>query len=237
MGLLALLFNEGIGIALQLADAAVALALPAISRVLPVPGFEQFTLLRGEAQPVLLAHIEVGAGDLASYQPFGWLHPALLEVHQHLALAVLIRGAIPVGEAVVGPVAIYLADGGEEVVHVPLHLVELIALAAIFASTLLPALQLMAKFPGGYHVFPLDTGGSFGLLARFITAAGQIRAHFFALIANVAAAVEGGDCGLGLIELDQILLGGAKSLGMKGQADQQSQGDREQGTKHEDPWQ
>jgi hypothetical protein len=52
--------------------------------------------------------------------------------------------------------------------------VELVALAAILATALLPALQLVAELPGGHHVFPFDAGGALGLLARLIAAAGQI---------------------------------------------------------------
>ena len=194
----------------------------------------------GQAQPILLAHVEVGAGYLAAYRPLGRLHPAILEVHQHLALAVLVRLAVPVGEAVVGPIAVHLADGGEEVVHVPLHLVELVALAAVLAPALLPALELVAELPGGDHVLPLDARGAIGLLARQVAAALPVGGHLLAAELDVAAAIEGG--GVALIELVQILLGGAKGLGLQGraderQADEQADTEGEQRAKHEDPWQ
>ena len=113
--------------------------------------------------------------------------------------------------------------------HVPLHLVELVALAAVLAAPLLPALELVAELPGRYHVLPLDAGGALGLLARLIAATGQIRAHFLALIVDVAAAVDGGDSGLALVELHQILLGFAKGLGMQGRAEQRQTGQQGQG--------
>ncbi|MNE89267.1 hypothetical protein D3C80_1866610 [compost metagenome] len=87
-------------------------------------------------------------------------------------------------------------------------------------------------------MLPLDARGAIGLLARQVAAALPVGGHLLAAELDVAAAIEGG--GVALIELVQILLGGAKGLGGLGMGlgtDQQGQAEGNQRAKHEDPWQ
>lgn len=50
----------------------------------------------------------------------------------------------------------------------------------------------MAKFPGGYYMFPLDTVGAGFLFTDLITAAGEIGFPRFAFDLNIAATVKTG---------------------------------------------
>jgi hypothetical protein len=80
-------------------------------------------------------------------------------------------------------------------VHVRFHLIKFITvIGAVFTATLLPTLELMAKFPGGHYMFPLDTVGAGFLFTYSITAAGEIGFPGFAFDLNFTATVKA-DCG------------------------------------------
>ena len=93
------------------------------------------------------------------------------EIHDHVALTVLCRQAIPFGKSVVGSVSVYFANCRNQVVHVPFHFSEYFVFFAGFTATVLPALTLVTKGPCGHDVFPFDAVGPFLLFADFIAAA------------------------------------------------------------------
>lgn len=75
--------------------------------------------------------------------------------------------------------------------HVCLHLIKFIAvIGAVFTTTLLPALELMAKFPGGHYVLPLDTVSTSFLFTDLVTTTGEIGFPRFAFNLNVTAAIK-----------------------------------------------
>ena len=77
--------------------------------------------------------------------------------------------------------------------HVRFHLIKFVTvIGAVFTPALLPAFELMAKFPSGYDMFPLDTVGAGFLFTDLITAAGEIGFPRFAFDLNIAATVKTG---------------------------------------------
>jgi hypothetical protein len=58
----------------------------------------------------------------------------------------------------------------------------------------LPALELMAKFPGGHYMLPLDTVSTSFLFTDLVTTTGEIGFPRFAFNLNATAAIKA-DCG------------------------------------------
>jgi hypothetical protein len=71
-------------------------------------------------------------------------------------------------------------------------------------------LQLVAKSPSGYDVFPLCAGGALLLFANLVTTAGMIRlaCAFFTFPSNIAATIEASI--VALVYLQGLFFGGSK---------------------------
>ncbi|MNG13336.1 hypothetical protein D3C84_970090 [compost metagenome] len=99
-------------------------------------------------------------------------------------------------------------------------LIDRVIAGAVLATTLLPALTLMADLPRRDNMFPFNAGGAAGILARYIAAGGQVHA-----IAGVfAATVELG--GLRCVEFPGDFLGfveGARGTGLCAHGDKHKQ--------------
>jgi hypothetical protein len=107
----------------------------------------------------------------------------------------LVGLTVPLAKSEVAAIAIDLTNCGHQIMHVRFHLIKFITvIGTVFTATLLPALELMAKFPGGDYVFPLDTVGAGFLFTDLITTAGEIGFPRFAFDLNFTATVKA-DCG------------------------------------------
>ena len=87
-----------------------------------------------------------------------------------LNLAILSWLSTHIGELEIAAITIDLTHAWEEVMEVAFHLFELSYLTALLATALLPALHLMAKFPGGHDVLDLNAAGAILIFARLIVA-------------------------------------------------------------------
>lgn len=98
-------------------DLLIALALPGLGRISLVPGLIKLLVLTRQAQVVLLAHVEVGAGDHAAN---GRARHDLfrLEIHLRQARTVLAFLLGYPAKAEVAAVAIHFADAGHQVMQV-----------------------------------------------------------------------------------------------------------------------
>lgn len=192
--LFAFFVHERVVVPLHLENAAVALAFPFGDGIHLVPCLEQLAVLFGQINTVCLFHVKVGARD-NSAGFFTGLSLLELEIDNRLARAVH-------GFRIVGPlaihkivsVAVHFANGGVEVVKVAFHQLEgRVVRAAILASSIAPAGEMLSHIVGGYHVFPFDRLGALKALALRIVARCKIAGGkidvFFVLVA--AAAVKG----------------------------------------------
>lgn len=150
-----------------------------------------------------LLHIQISARNFASAMSRR-LGLAIFKVNDHLALPVLARLTIPLAKPKVAAIAVHFADGGHQIMHIRLHRIELFALfCAIFATALLPALQLMTKFPSGHYVFPLNTVGAGLLFAHLIATAIEIGLPGFPLNLDIATTVKA-DCRQGTVAAAEV---------------------------------
>lgn len=187
--ILAFLEDEGIVVALDLENAAVAFAFALGDGVHLVPGFEKLAVLLGEADVVGLFHVEVNAGNLAS-DFFAGLDLLFLEIDDGFALAVH-RGWVvcPLAEHEVAAVTVHFADGGVEVVEVAFHDLECgVVCAAVLAAAVAPAGEVLTHVVGGDDVFPFDALGAFKafavrIFARLVVAGVKV----YVLFVEVAA--------------------------------------------------
>src|SRR5690606_16521417 len=172
---------------LQQADTTVTLAFPGIRWVEFAPGGKQLILLAADLQTVLIPHIKINARHVAAAVVFGFGAPQF-EVHFKITLAVHARFTFEHAKAMVGTVTVQFADRRHQVVQVGLHAPEQrIIFYAVFAPAVLPALALMAKLPGRYHMLPLQPRAALSVFARHIATAAGINL----LTTEVAVTIKG----------------------------------------------
>src|SRR5690606_12456405 len=114
----------------------------------------------------------------------------LFEIDLHGALTVLAFATVPLAVHEVSAVAIDLTHGGLQVVHIAVHLAVDRIFCAIFTSTVLPALALVAKLPGRNNVLPAYSAGAILVLADLIAAGSTIHDPLLTLPGHCTAAVE-----------------------------------------------
>ena len=158
-------------VALDLENAAVALAFAFRDGVSPVPGFEKSAVLLGKVDAVSLFHVEVYAcNETADF--FAGLDLLFFEVDDGFAFPVhRSRVVRPLVEHEVAAVSVHFADGGVQVVEVAFHNLERgIVRAAVLAASVAPAGEVLAHVVGGDDVFPFDALGSLEAFALFVFA-------------------------------------------------------------------
>lgn len=144
----------------------VALAFPCLDRVSLVPGFVKLAILLGQAQIILFAHVKVGARNHAANRRSG--HDLFgLEVDLRQARAILARLCRQPAKTEIVAITVNLADAGDQVMKVRFrNFVDRVIAGAVFSTSALPALTLVANLPGWNDVLPLDTGCPGGIFAR-----------------------------------------------------------------------
>ncbi len=158
-------------VALDLENAAVALAFAFRDGVCPVPGFEKSAVLLGEVDAVSLFHVEVHACDEAA-DFFAGLNLLFFEIDDGFAFPVHRGRAVrPLVEHEVAAVSVHFANGRVQVVEVAFHDFERgVVRAAVLATAVAPAGKVLAHVVGGDDVFPFDALGSLEAFALFIFA-------------------------------------------------------------------
>ncbi|MPN39095.1 hypothetical protein SDC9_186621 [bioreactor metagenome] len=97
---------------------------------------------------------------------------------------------VPLAVHEVTAIAIHLTDGGLQVVHVAFHFAIDRIFGAVFPSTFLPALALVAKLPCRNDVFPFDSAGAILVLSHFVAAGVEIDDPLLALPVDFTSAIE-----------------------------------------------
>ena len=191
--ILAFLENERVMVALNLENAAVALAFAFRDGVSSVPSLEKFAVLLGQVDVVGLFHVKMHAGDEAS-DFFAGLDLLVLEIDDGFALAVHgFRVVGPLAEHEVAAVAVDFADGGVKVVQIAFHDFERgVVRAAVLAAAVTPAGEVLPHVVGGHDMFPFDALGALVTLAvrifaRFVIASAKVD---FLFVEVAASAVE-----------------------------------------------
>ena len=123
-------------IALNLCNALVAFALPNCYGIELVPGGKQLRLLARNTQMILVAHIEIGAGN-GTTRPRRWLRLFEFKVDLHLTLAVLLLAAVPLTVGEVATVAIHFTHRRLQVVQVGFDAAVVGIFAAVFTTAIL----------------------------------------------------------------------------------------------------
>ena len=182
--ILAFLEDEGVVVALDLENAAVALAFALGDGVHLVPGFEKLAVLLGEADVVGLFHVEMNTGNQAS-DFFAGLDLLFLEIDDGFALPVHgDRVVRPLAEHEVAAVPVHFADGGVEVVEVAFHDLERgVVCTAVLAAAVTPAGEVLTHVVSGHDVFPFDALGAFKafavwVFARLVVASAKVHMLF-----------------------------------------------------------
>ena len=146
-------------------------------------------MLAGKIQLIAVAHIEVGAGDGAASAGRG-LGDFIFKIDLHGALAVLAFTAVPLAVHKVAAIAIHFSHRRLQVVHIAFHLAVFRIFGAVFTSTLMPALTLMAELPCRHYVLPFNPAGAVLIFTHFIAAGFQIDNAFFPLPVDFTAAIK-----------------------------------------------
>lgn len=99
-----------------------------------------------------------------------------LEIDDGFAFAVHGDGAVrPLVVHEVAAVAVHLADSGIEVVHVAFHDFEdCVVRAAVLATAVVPAGELLSHVVGCYDVLPFDAFGALGAGAVRVLAGAEV---------------------------------------------------------------
>lgn len=84
----------------------------------------------------------------------------LFEVDLHGALPILTLATVPLAVHEVSAIAIYLTHRRLQVMHVAFHFAIDRIFGAVFTPSVLPALTLMTKLPGGDNVLPFNSTGA-----------------------------------------------------------------------------
>ena len=181
-------------VALNLENAAVALAFAFRDGVSSVPSLEKLAVLLGQVDVVGLFHVKMHAGDEAS-DFFAGLDLLFLEIDDGFALPVHGFWVVgPLAEHKVAAVAVDFADGGVEVVQVAFHDFKRgVVCAAVLAAAIAPAGEVLPHVVGGHDMFPFDAFGAFVTLAvrifaRLVIAGAKVD---FLFVEVAASAVEG----------------------------------------------
>ncbi len=120
----------------------------------------------------------------------GGLGDFIFKIDLHGALAVLAFTAVPLAVHKVAAIAIHFSHRRLQVVHVAFHLAVFRIFGAVFTSTLLPALTLMAELPCRHYVLPFNPAGAVLIFTHFIAAGFQIDNAFFPLPVDFTAAIK-----------------------------------------------
>jgi len=183
-GFLAFFKDKRVVVALNLENAAVALAFTFCDRIHFVPSFKKFAVLLGKLDAVGLFHIKVDAGDESTYffSRLGFFH---FEVDNGFAFSVHRGWGIrPLAEHKVVAVAVDFSNGGVEVVQVAFHYFECsVVCAAVLASAVTPAGEVLPHVVRSDNVFPFNAFGAFVTFAvrvftRFVIATAEIDVLF-----------------------------------------------------------
>ena len=188
--ILAFLEDEGVVVALDLENAAVALAFALGDGVHLVPGFKKLAVLLREADVVGLFHVEMNTGNQAS-DFFAGLDLLVLEIDDSFALPVHgDRVVCPLAEHEVAAVSVHFADGGVEVVEVAFHDFERgVVCTAVLAAAVTPAGKVLTHVVGGDDVFPFDALGAIKafavrIFARLVVASAKVHVLFVEVAAT-----------------------------------------------------
>ena len=74
--------------------------------------------------------------------------------------------------------------------HIAFHLAIFRIFGAVFTSTILPALALVAELPRRNHMFPFDPAGAVLVFTHFVAARFQIDNAFFTLPVDFTTAIK-----------------------------------------------
>ena len=180
-------------VALNLENAAVALAFAFRDGVSSVPSLKKFAVLLGQVDVVGLFHVKMHAGDEAS-DFFAGLDFLVLEINDGFALTVHGFWVVgPLAEHEVAAVAVDFTDGGVEIVQVSFHDLERgVVCAAVLAAAVTPAGEVLPHVVGGHDMFPFDAFGALVTLAvrifaRLVIAGAKVD---FLFVEVAASAVE-----------------------------------------------